>query len=91
MLPCLVSVCLCLLFVSCWFFVGLAVPRFLHGICLGPLQASSSLNHRRLDDHQSLGARTAAAQKKNVARKTQKTGCFTVSFSIQGFRLVGPS
>ena len=39
---------------------------FLHGICQGPNRASSfSRPQRRLDDRQSLGARMAAARKKN--------------------------
>ena len=37
---------------------------FLHGFASGQLGLLLSLDHRRLDDRQSLGARTAAAQKK---------------------------
>ena len=40
----------------CW--IGLH-PGFLHDICLGPIGFLLSLGHRRLDDRQSLGARTA--------------------------------
>ena len=58
---------LCL--VGCWLavvgFVGVGFccvgchPGFLHGICLEPIGLLLSLDHRRLDDRQSLGARTA--------------------------------
>ena len=40
----------------CW--IGLH-PGFLHGICLGSMGLLLSLDHRRLDDRQSLGARAA--------------------------------
>ena len=57
-------VCLC----SCWV-VGVVVlfqvPKFFAGHCHWPIRASSFSRPQRLDDRQSLGARTAAAQKKN--------------------------
>ena len=40
---------------------------FLHGIRLGPIGLLLSLDQRRLDDRQSLGARTAWAQKKSTS------------------------
>ena len=43
-----------LLLCFCWL-----DPGFLHGICLGPIGLLLSPGHRRLDDSQSLGARTA--------------------------------
>ena len=56
-------------FLVCVFLLGgvlscFLYPGFLHGIASGQLGLLLSLDHRRLDDRQSLGARTAAAQKK---------------------------
>ena len=53
-------VCVCVfLFFSCFMY-----SSFLHGFASGQLEPLLSLDHRRWDDRQSLGARTAAAKKK---------------------------
>ena len=52
------SCCLCF----CWV-VGAVVLSSTQGFCILGLHLSQ--DHRRLDDRQSLGARTAAAQKNN--------------------------
>ena len=49
---------------SCWFLFAWIAPGFFARHLPWANRASSSLDHRRLDDRQSLGARTAWAQKK---------------------------
>lgn len=64
-LSCLVWFCLC----CCLFLVGFCwvglYSGFSYGFAKSQLELLVSLVHRRLDDHQSFGERTAAAQKKD--------------------------
>ena len=73
--------CLVVLFVCGWFwrfcFVGWffdCTQVFRMAFAKGQLGLLLTLDHRRLDDRQSLGARTAAAQKKKSGGQSPSSG-----------------